>query len=312
MTDFQAPVDIGNRALQLCGASRVTALTDNSKNAAALNFVYDKLRVVELRRRTWKFAIRNARLRAIDTATTKTLTAAAYAALTAYTLGDIVSYLGRLWLAMGSATGVAPGTPGSIWVTYAGPRTVESHDTTQSYEPGELVYVGATVYMSLISDNQDTPPTANWHVVQGATAAAIAFVEPQSTGARYKYMLPASFLRYAPDPKRGAFGELGGPTGNTYLDYNFEGQYITSSDPSPIMFRFVADIVEVSQFDPMFCEGLACRIALGVVEELTQSGGKLQMLAQEYKTFMGEARIVDAIEVGPAEPDEDEYISVRW
>jgi hypothetical protein len=65
------------------------------------------------------------------------------------------------------------------------------------------------------------------------------------------------------------------------------------------------------QFDPMFVEGFGSRIALETCEPITQSTEKLKAIAGEYKTFMGEARTVNAIEQGPTEPPEDDYITCR-
>lgn len=311
MTDFQTPVDIANRGLQYLGASRITSFTQNSKNAAAMAFVYDKLREAELRRNIWKFSLRSAILRAIDT-DTRLLTLTDWSVATAYITGDIVVYAGRKWITPENTTGDIPGEPGTPWLTYAGPQTVSLHDPTIAYGVGELVYVASVVYLSLTSANDDPPPTSNWHVVQGATPGTLTILEPTEERNRFLFMLPASYLRYAPDPKSGAFGALGGPTGTGYQDINFVGRFLSASDPSPIYFRFAADITDVTQFDPLFCEGLAARSGVATCEELTQSASKLTLCAQQYKQFMSEARIVNAIETGPVEPAEDDYISVRY
>ena len=50
-------VEICNAALQKLGAQRITALTDNSVNARACNAAYARLRVAELRKHSWNFAI---------------------------------------------------------------------------------------------------------------------------------------------------------------------------------------------------------------------------------------------------------------
>ena len=77
------------------------------------------------------------------------------------------------------------------------------------------------------------------------------------------------------------------------------------------MLRFVADTIDVTTFDDMFCEGLAARIAESVCQILTQSDAKLRTIAGEYQKFMGEARTVNAIETGPVEPPIDDFISCR-
>lgn len=126
------------------------------------------------------------------------------------------------------------------------------------------------------------------------------------------YRLPAGFLRKAPtDPKAGVWPFLGTPAGPWPEDYLFEGPYLVSHQVTPILLRFVADVTDVSTMHAMFCEGLAARIALEVCETLTQSSTKLQTIAQEYKTFMGEARLQNAILIGSEEPPMDDYIVCR-
>lgn len=133
----------------------------------------------------------------------------------------------------------------------------------------------------------------------------------QST-TRNVFRLPAGFLRKAPrDPKAGSTSYLGASWGLDYDDWLFEGNYIVSSQVDALMFRFVADTVDVAAMDPMFCEGLAARIAVEVCERITQSAEKLQTIASHYKLSMGEARTVNGIETGPEEPPVDNYISCR-
>lgn len=48
--------EIANRALQLLGAKRITALSENSRNARAANAAYEPVKLAELRKHTWCFA----------------------------------------------------------------------------------------------------------------------------------------------------------------------------------------------------------------------------------------------------------------
>lgn len=133
----------------------------------------------------------------------------------------------------------------------------------------------------------------------------------QSTTANI-FRIPAGFLRKAPtDPKAGVWPFLGAPAGAWPEDWEFDGPYIVSHETNPIMLRFVADVTDVSTMHPMFCEGLACRIAVEVCEKLTQSTAKVQMIEGQYKTFMGEARLSNAILLGAEEPPIDDYIVAR-
>lgn len=61
-------VEICNRGLQLLGAARITNLNDASVSARAMNVAFDPIRLNELRRHTWNFAIKRAQLAASATA----------------------------------------------------------------------------------------------------------------------------------------------------------------------------------------------------------------------------------------------------
>ena len=129
---------------------------------------------------------------------------------------------------------------------------------------------------------------------------------------RNVFRLPANYLRKAPqDPKAGRNSFLGYPSNLWQDDWTYQGNYLTSTQGDPIMYRFVCDVQNVTEFTDMFCEGLACRIALEVAPRLTQNLGDTSLIAKEYEKFMGEARLQNAIEVGVTEPPMDDYIACR-
>lgn len=220
------------------------------------------------------------------------------------------------------------------------PTTVDAWDATVTYGVGDTVTAAdAVVYQSRVNLNINLNPTAaghptqwetipvtqpqrrqsiNWIRVSGATLTRPLIIYPLGTGpqsqrtTRNIFRLPAGFLREAPqDPKAGIVAYLGAPTGLPLNDWEYDGDYLCASEPSMLVYRFVADVTNVRGFDPMFCEGLAARIALEVCEPLTQSTEKLQNIGAEYKTFMGDARTVNGIETGAVQPPEDEYITCR-
>lgn len=55
-------VDIVNRALVKLGADRITALSDNTKNAREANAIFDLVRDAELRKNIWRFSIVRAQI----------------------------------------------------------------------------------------------------------------------------------------------------------------------------------------------------------------------------------------------------------
>jgi hypothetical protein len=168
MPEFLTPTDIGNRALQHCGAEMMDpfkGFTEDSKQALQVSFVYGKLRRAELERNVWTFATRRAALRAIDTAT-MLLVPTLWAPATAYFRGSIVNDgTGTLWISrFQNNLGNQPQTTNS-WEPYFGPLTVTAFATSQSYFAGELVYTDAgdgtyRVYLSLQTGNSDVPSTA--------------------------------------------------------------------------------------------------------------------------------------------------------
>lgn len=408
---FDAPVDIVNRALQLVGARRVSALTANLTTAAEGNFSYDKIRLAALRRNLWTFATRRAVLRAIgvDTllwtpptwsATTWSVgQVAAYTPLNGPYSGDTI-----YWQTTAAKTASNTTTPDSDadWHVYTGPvavdlygNNVSSTSTTiasgvSSYHAGEIVIVPATwsgattyaknavvagsdnnwyvsltssntnhnptsdttnwtlwtsgrtkttwgetstgtlvpltypgtpgFYLSLVDSNTDNPLAtgAQWLSLTG-TGAALEIVYPLGAGpasdikTKNVFRLPNGYLRDAPDdPKGDVLPWLGVRRSPMRHDYERESHYIVSSEVGPIMIRFVADVIDVTDFDPLFCEGLAYQIAIdGLVEPLTQAPSKLPRLEAGFKRVMTDARTANAIEMGPIAAPADTYILVR-
>jgi hypothetical protein len=192
MSDFLVPVDIGNRALQHCGAQRIAApdFSEKSKNAKEVAFCYDKLRKAELQRRYWSFAITRTVLRALDQ-NTMLLTPSLWMPTTTYFRGSVVADAsGTLWISS------IPNNLGNdpllttFWEPYFGPRAVPLYDAggTTAYFAGELVYTAAgdgtnRVYLSLQSNNSDNPatptaydPTVTYFKNQVVTFDSVAYM----------------------------------------------------------------------------------------------------------------------------------------
>lgn len=242
---------------------------------------------------------------------------ATYAGGTTYAINSIVAYSGSYYVSLASSnTGHQPDTSTTWWSTYA------TWVATSPKPTANVVYVtGAVVYMALQSGvgtlSTDGPGTAAW-LAFGGTFSNLAFMYPIGCGpstdsaTRNVFRRPFGYLKEAPnDPKGGNIPWLGAPKGPMPKDWLWEGVYIVSQDAGPLMLRFCADIVDVRDMDPMFCHGLATRIAVQVEEPLTQSTGKKTELLAEYKNFMWEARQVNSIEQGAVEPYTDEYLNIR-
>lgn len=127
------------------------------------------------------------------------------------------------------------------------------------------------------------------------------------------YRLPAGYLRQAPqNPKAGSVSIYGAPSNSLYNDWLYEGDYVVTAQTDAVtIFRFVADVQDVSRMKSMFCEGLAARIAIEICEPLTQSTAKLGAITAAYNKTISEARTINAIEAGSEEPPLDDYIACR-
>ena len=176
--------------------------------------------------------------------------------------------------------------------------------------------LGALVPWTTTTDGRGVS-SKNWQALD-TVLDSLQILSPVQSGpvlnseVRNLYRKPANFLHLCvQDPKAGSQSYLGGPSGYAYSDWLLEGDYIVTRETDPIILRFVADFIDVSKMDDMFCEGLAARIAVEVVEPLTQSAEKQQRVASMYQKFMSEARLVNGIESGAAEPPEDDWVACR-
>ena len=217
------------------------------------------------------------------------------------------------------------------------PTSINAWVSTTYYMAGDTVTgSNSTVYQSQFDFLLGTDPTTDagvhWETIPteadqmagpnwlelDATVQVPKIIYPVGAGPTNSrltmniFFKPNGFLREAPDnPKPGTISFLGGPNNNYQNDWIFSDRYILSNSDDFISLRFAADIADVTQMEPMFCEGLACRIALELCESLTQSAEKFKMLSDEYQTFMTEARLVNGIEQQPTAIDEDDYVSCR-
>lgn len=385
MAAFTSPVDIGNRAAQICGANRmdpVLGFNDTSSRVAAeISAVYDKLREAELQENDWSCAIKRTLIRAID-GNTMTLQPALWSPSIAYFVGSIVSdQSGNFWESMLPNNVNNDPLLSQYWQPYFGSGAVQIYDSTQTYYSGELVYTAVGdgtyfVYRSMIDGNSDSPVTAtpwsatttyfndqvvtfnsvaymslvdlnlnqqpdthpaqwttifvggngsiNWFLVGGVgmpggvALSKLNVIYPVTAGpapdtrTRNAFQLPVGYLKLTQQNPKGTAAPLGGPSGYSYNDWNFENGYLVSSYTGPILLRFVADLTDVRLMHAMFCEGLACRIAIAVCQTLTQSSSQLQSIASQYQKFMGRAKIANAIEEGYDDPPDDDFITVRY
>lgn len=256
----------------------------------------------------------------------------AYAVGTTYGLNDVVTYGGFTWrsllafnLANTPATGPATwdatlvygtnftvtGQNGFIY-TSTGESNLGFDPTTDGGAHWTQTGINAWSKLPTIyaSDTRWLPLYAS--LKQFYFTTPIGYGPDLQSSQRAIYRLPCNYLREcSQDPKAGSVSIFGAGTGLMYKDWLFQGDYLLSSDPGPLMFRFVADVTVVGAFDDMFCEGLSARMALGIVQPTTNSSQLRKDIQGEYSRWMAEARLVNGIEIGAEEAPEDDWLTCQ-
>lgn len=76
--------------------------------------------------------------------------------------------------------------------------------------------------------------------------------------------------------------------------------------------RYIVDESDPSNFDSMLTEALVLRLAVEIVERVTDSTRKREALMVEYQEFLREVKHVEGQEQSPSEFEEDLWISSRY
>ncbi len=335
---FSTTTDIANRAADHLGAPRISSLSENSKAALYFTSIYDKLRQSEFQAHAWRFTIRSAALRPIS-ATTKLMSFPTWAAGTTYQKGDIVNdttaNVGNsgkaLYISLIAAN--LANIPSSAtqyvqtWAPYFGPDCGDAHSLSNTYSVGELVWITTVAHINLANGeiNHTPPGTGTWAAagLTGVTVDTLFIPWPitqvNAGTSRSLYRLPFGYLRPAPqDPKiaGGSFQSVG--AGMQWSDFQFLGNYLLTSTPpspqisaGPLLFRFVADITDVTMFEPLFCELLAARMAYDTCEAITQKPQLKRDIAGRYDELVMRAQHENMIELGSTDPKEEQFLLSR-
>lgn len=127
-----------------------------------------------------------------------------------------------------------------------------------------------------------------------------------------QFQLPSDCLRllwagdFYPGPN------LSDLTNGLDLDYEVEGRVIMSRLPAPLKIRYVAQITDPTQFDALFVEAFACKLAIELGETLTNSSTNRQEAWQEYQQAIRKALRADAIEKPSQQIADDTWMISRF
>lgn len=125
-------------------------------------------------------------------------------------------------------------------------------------------------------------------------------VEPPVNGFSARFQLPADCLRLIEvyDLPRDC--------------WQVEAGAINADYTGALKIRYLADIQEPAQFDPLFVKAFALRIACAIGNRIAGSMFKEELNWEKYRAALAEARRVDAMENPPINAAESSWIESRW
>lgn len=118
-----------------------------------------------------------------------------------------------------------------------------------------------------------------------------------------QYQLPSDFIRLAARNQE----EL-----QFYQSMNIEGRKILTNLEAPLKIRYVAEVTDPNEMDPVFRDLLAVDMAHEMCEPITNSNVKLANLKQERKDTMAEARRVNAFETPAVSAPAGSWVTARF
>jgi hypothetical protein len=130
-------------------------------------------------------------------------------------------------------------------------------------------------------------------------------------GYTYSYTLPTDMLRLDMINDMDPAVPLDNYISQEILDYEIEGNKILTDLTAPLKVRYGSYVGDPNQWDELFVEAFACRLAAEICEDITQSNPKRDRAWSEYKAAMSQAKKVNAIERPPVTLPDDNWIFAR-
>ncbi len=94
--------------------------------------------------------------------------------------------------------------------------------------------------------------------------------------------------------------------------WQLEGRAIHANNDAPLKIRYLADIEEPSEFDPLFAKAFALRLACAMGNRIAGSSFRKDQTFQEYQAELKNARMSDAMENPPIEQADGSWITSRY
>lgn len=94
-------------------------------------------------------------------------------------------------------------------------------------------------------------------------------------------------------------------------DWEIEGRKIYTDESAPLNVRYVSQVTDCNQMDPLFREALSADMAFELCEQITQSNAKKADAKDAKKQALADARRANAFETRPQEAPDDDWITKR-
>jgi len=126
-------------------------------------------------------------------------------------------------------------------------------------------------------------------------------------GFEYQYELPSDCLRILQVNDIYQGPDLSNYRNSSTAEYQLEGNKILAEYAPPLKIRYVSRIEDTTEWDSAFVEAFACRLAMEMAEDLTQSNTKRELAQGEY-----EQALVMAIRSGAFEQQHEDLPDDAW
>lgn len=157
---------------------------------------------------------------------------------------------------------------------------------------------------------QSTLRGAIWRFA--TTRTSLPAVSPAPAwGYNNAFQLPSDFLRLVQVNDTFAVPALTDYRDQDDSAYVLEGSQILTIYNAPLKIRYIRDVTDTGQFDALYVEALASKLAYEACEEITQSASKKQAAAEDYKQALRDAIKTGAVERAPQGIPDDSWMLIR-
>ena len=130
-------------------------------------------------------------------------------------------------------------------------------------------------------------------------------------GFEYEYQIPSDCLRVLMVNDTYPGPSLEDYRNQSVAEYAIEGNKILANFPAPLKIAYISRVQDTSQWDALFVEAFACRLAMEMAEDLTQSNTKRELAQAEYMAALRAAIRASSVEQPPQAMPDNEWLLSR-